>query len=61
MNVEIGAEATQFPEKENINGVFLVVQLLPWPSLDFPAPLASSYSFSLTSESAASGPMAITE
>jgi hypothetical protein len=29
MKVEIGAEATQFPEKENINGIFLVVQLLP--------------------------------
>jgi hypothetical protein len=25
MNVEIGTEATQFPEKENINGIFLAV------------------------------------
>jgi hypothetical protein len=26
MNVEIGTEAAQFPEKEYINGVFLAVQ-----------------------------------
>jgi hypothetical protein len=26
MNVEIGKEAAQFPEKEYINGIFLVVQ-----------------------------------
>jgi hypothetical protein len=26
MNVEIGTEATQFPEKEYINGIFLAVQ-----------------------------------
>jgi hypothetical protein len=25
MNVEIGTEATQFPEKEYINGIFLAV------------------------------------
>ncbi len=25
MNVEIGTEATQFPEKEYINGIFLPV------------------------------------
>jgi hypothetical protein len=25
MNVEIGAEAAQFPEKEYINGIFLAV------------------------------------
>jgi hypothetical protein len=25
MNVEIGAEAAQFPEKENINGIFFAV------------------------------------
>jgi hypothetical protein len=25
MNVEIGAEAAQFPEKENINEIFLAV------------------------------------
>jgi hypothetical protein len=27
MNVDIGAEAAQFPEKENINGIFVAVQL----------------------------------
>jgi hypothetical protein len=26
MNVEIGAEATQFPEKEYINGIAVAVQ-----------------------------------
>ncbi len=26
MNVEIGAEAAQFPEKEDINGIFIAVQ-----------------------------------
>ncbi len=26
MNVEIGTEAAQFPEKKNINGIFLGVQ-----------------------------------
>jgi hypothetical protein len=26
MNVEIGTEAAQFPEKENINGIFVAVQ-----------------------------------
>ncbi len=26
MNVETGTEATQFPEKENINGIFVAVQ-----------------------------------
>jgi hypothetical protein len=26
MNVEIGTEAAQFPEKEYINGIFVVVQ-----------------------------------
>jgi hypothetical protein len=26
MNVEIGAEATLFPEKEYINGIFVAVQ-----------------------------------
>jgi hypothetical protein len=28
MNVEIGTEAAQFPEKEYINGIFLAVQTL---------------------------------
>ncbi len=27
MNVEIGTEASQFPEKEYINGIFVAVQL----------------------------------
>ncbi len=27
MNVEIGTEATQFPEKEYINGIFLAVHV----------------------------------
>ena len=27
MNVEIGTEAAQFPEKEYINGIFVAVQL----------------------------------
>jgi hypothetical protein len=27
MNVEIGAEAVQFPEKECINGIFLAVYI----------------------------------
>jgi hypothetical protein len=27
MNVEIGTEATQFPEKEYINGIFLAVKM----------------------------------
>ncbi len=25
MNVEIGTEAAQFPEKENVNGIFVAV------------------------------------
>jgi hypothetical protein len=29
MNVEIGAEAAQFPEKEYINGIFVAVQAVP--------------------------------
>ncbi len=28
MNVEIGTEAAQFPEKEYINGIFVAVHLL---------------------------------
>jgi hypothetical protein len=33
MNVEIGTEAAQFPEKEHINGIFLVVRLPTGPNL----------------------------
>jgi hypothetical protein len=29
MNVEIGTEAAQFPEKEHINGIFLAVCVPP--------------------------------
>ncbi len=32
MNVEIEAEAAQFPEKEYINGIAVAVQYLPGPS-----------------------------
>ncbi len=32
MNVEIGAEAAQFPEKEYINGIAVAV----WVNCDFP-------------------------
>jgi hypothetical protein len=31
MNVEIGTEAAQFPEKEYINGFFIAVRLLEKP------------------------------
>ncbi len=46
MNVEIGTEAAQFPEKEYITGIFLAVQSVVYmpfttgksvPSLDFDA------------------------
>jgi hypothetical protein len=30
MNVEIGAEAALFPEKEYINGIFVAVQWIKW-------------------------------
>jgi hypothetical protein len=30
MNVEIGTEAAQFPEKEYINGILVVVRLIRW-------------------------------
>jgi hypothetical protein len=33
MNVEIGAEAAQFPEKEYINGIAFAVQAKVWFSL----------------------------
>ncbi len=28
MNVEIGTEASQFPEKEYVNGIFIAVHVL---------------------------------
>jgi hypothetical protein len=33
MNVEIGAEAAQFPEKEYINGIAVAVQFSPMISV----------------------------
>jgi hypothetical protein len=33
MNMEIGTEATQFPEKEYINGIFAAVHFHELPSL----------------------------
>ncbi len=33
MNVEIGTEAAQFPEKEYINGIFVAVQDGAWTDL----------------------------
>jgi hypothetical protein len=30
MNVEIGSEAAQFPEKESINGIFVAVCMVSW-------------------------------
>jgi hypothetical protein len=33
MNVEIGAEAAQFPEKEYINGIAFAVRMEHLPSL----------------------------
>jgi hypothetical protein len=35
MNVEIGTEAAQFPEKEYINGFFDAVHILVWEILRF--------------------------
>jgi hypothetical protein len=35
MNVEIGTEAAQFPEKEYINGIFVAVQRDQWPASSF--------------------------
>jgi hypothetical protein len=36
MNVEIGTEAAQFPEKEYINGIFFAVEGLPsWPFVTY--------------------------
>jgi hypothetical protein len=35
MNVEIGTEAAQFPEKKDINGIFVAVRGLILQSLNF--------------------------
>jgi hypothetical protein len=32
INVEIGTEAAQFPEKKYINGIFIAVRVLDWVS-----------------------------
>jgi hypothetical protein len=42
MNVEIGAEAELFPEKEYISGIFAAVQVIPADDL-LAAKLNSSY------------------
>jgi hypothetical protein len=42
MNVEIGAEAALFPEKEDISGIFVEVQVIPADDL-LAAKLNSSY------------------
>jgi hypothetical protein len=38
MNVEIGAEAAQFPEKEYINGIFVAVQSADATDTNFQRP-----------------------
>jgi hypothetical protein len=35
MNVEIGTEAAQFPEKKYINWIFVAVQREQWPASSF--------------------------
>ncbi len=37
MNVEIGTEVANFPEKEYINGIFVAVQLFSLLYLKFPS------------------------
>jgi hypothetical protein len=39
MNVEIGTEAAQFPEKKYINGIFVAVQVATYSGI--PLPLSS--------------------
>jgi hypothetical protein len=41
MNVEIGTEAAQFPEKEYINGIFLAVEVSVVYLFSPPFPLLS--------------------
>jgi hypothetical protein len=46
MNVEIGAEAAQFPEKEYINGIAVAVYCwLIFRRLMMTFPMASSFNF----------------
>jgi hypothetical protein len=58
MNVEIGAEAVLFPEKEYINGIAVAVLLLRH-SASFPAPPCSTSApaFSSTAALSCSGTM----
>jgi hypothetical protein len=57
MNVEIGTEAAQFPEKEYINGIFLAVPVtvcctVPWSAVLYSLPYQypQSYFDNLTSK-----------
>ncbi len=43
MNVEIGAEAALFPEKEYINGIFVAVLIKKTPSCPFHPVLSLTY------------------
>jgi hypothetical protein len=52
MNVEIGAEAAQFPEKEYINGIAVAVWVLPAAGLA--APRCSPYVMATSGALAAS-------
>jgi hypothetical protein len=45
MNVEFGAEAAQFLEKEYINGIFVAVYILCCPVPDFPVPIMTVLHF----------------
>jgi hypothetical protein len=47
MNVEIGAEAALFPEKEYINGIAVAVQLLLFMSLPTVSEIVNSSTMSL--------------
>jgi hypothetical protein len=50
MNVEIGTEAAQFPEKECINGIFLAVTVLVAGPFWSPPPFLKAISFKGTQE-----------